>query len=60
MTPWETKRQELLTRLDDTKILLQATMQDPDIWHRVRQSLNRALDQVLEAQEQLKTQDHPR
>lgn len=59
MTAWEAERDQLVNRLLVAEAHLRAVLDSPSILHRVRQSAQRAVEQVKVAQQQLAGQEAP-
>ncbi len=58
-TPWETERDQLSNRLLVAEAHLRAVLDSPAILYRVRQSAQRAVEQIKVAQQQLAGQEAP-
>ncbi|MFA6132425.1 MAG: hypothetical protein WC869_00260 [Phycisphaerae bacterium] len=59
MTEWQTERERLVVELESASTVLRRVVKTPEVWHRVRQSAQRALEQVEVAKQQLLEQEHP-
>lgn len=60
MTAWQIERDLLISHLQVAEEKVRSVHADPKIWHRVRQSTQRALEQIEVAIQQLKEQEAPR
>jgi hypothetical protein len=59
MTPWQIERDLLISHLKVAEERVRSVHADPKIWHRVRQSAQRALEQIEVAMTQLAEQEAP-
>jgi hypothetical protein len=59
MSDWAFERATLMKDLKDAHDCLALVLKSPNIWHRVRQTSQRALEQVEVAMQQLSEQEAP-
>lgn len=59
MSPWEVERDILVSHLKVAEEHVRSVHADPKIWHRVRQSTQRALEQIEVALKQVSEQEAP-
>lgn len=60
MTAWKIERDALVVCLESARANTRLVRDDPKVWHRVRQSTQRALEQIEVAIQQLEEQEAPR